>query len=116
MESYSDMVRRLKKPGDEILASLTPEKVDAIHMILGIAGEAGELVDAYKKWAIYRKDLDRENVIEEIGDMLFYLEGLMQNVGVTEKEVRIRNQAKLGVRYKEGYSDKAAQERADKAV
>ena len=116
METYSQMVAHLKKPGSDILASLTPEKVDAIHMILGITGEAGELVDAYKKWAVYGKDLDRENVLEEIGDLLFYIEGLMQNVGVTEKEVKLRNQAKLNTRYKEGYSDKAAQERADKAA
>jgi NTP pyrophosphatase (non-canonical NTP hydrolase) len=116
METYSDMVGRLKKDGAEILATLTAEQADAIHMVLGISGEAGELVDAVKKWAIYRKELDYANVIEELGDLMFYMEGLMQNVGVTRKEVEIRNQAKLGKRYEKGYSDKAAQERADKAV
>jgi NTP pyrophosphatase (non-canonical NTP hydrolase) len=120
-ETFVEMVGRLKKPGAEILESLTPEKCDMLHMASGVAGEAaGEILDNVKKHVFYNKPLDRENLIEELGDVLFYIEGLMQNVGVTRKEVEIRNQAKLSTgknaRYAQGYSDKAAQERADKAV
>jgi NTP pyrophosphatase (non-canonical NTP hydrolase) len=113
---HSEMVTALVKPGDAIIASLTPEKAHALHMAVGISGESGELLDAVKKHVIYNKPLDRENVIEELGDLEFYMEGLRQGFDITRKETLDANIAKLGVRYKGGYSDKAAQERADKVA
>ena len=65
--------------------------------------------------AIYGKPLDRENVIEELGDLEFYMEGLRQGLGITREETLQANVAKLGARYAAGkYSDKAAIARADK--
>lgn len=110
------MVAALAKPGADIVASLTPEKAHSLHMAVGISGEAGELIDAIKKAAIYNKPLDRENVVEELGDIEFYMEGLRQGLGITRDETITHNKKKLSVRYAGGkYSDKAAQERADKA-
>jgi NTP pyrophosphatase (non-canonical NTP hydrolase) len=112
---YNEMVKSLAKPGKEILNTLTAEDCHALHMAVGIVGEAGELIDAVKKAVIYRKPLDRANVIEELGDLEFYMEGLRQAYNITREETIDNNIAKLGERYKAGtYSDKAAQERADK--
>ena len=84
-------------------------------MAVGISGEAGELLDAIKKAAIYQKPVDRQNVIEELGDLEFYMEGLRQGLGITRKETIQGNIDKLSKRY-EGfkYSNEAAQNRADK--
>ena len=117
--NYEDMVRSLAKPGDAIVASLTPEKAHLMHMAIGIAGEAGELLDAIKKYVIYNKPLDLVNVVEELGDLEFYMEGLRQGVDVPRQDVIEANVYKLALgpnaRYKGGqYSDKAAQERQDK--
>jgi NTP pyrophosphatase (non-canonical NTP hydrolase) len=110
------MVRALAKPGKEILASLTPEKCHTLHMAVGVAGEAGELLDAVKKHVIYNKPLDIENVVEEVGDKLFYIVGLLDGLGLTIDQCLGANMAKLGIRYEAGsYSDTAAQTRADKA-
>ena len=49
----------------------------SLHMKLGSAGEAGELLDALKKNLIYGKELDTANVVEELGDSLFYAVGNM---------------------------------------
>jgi NTP pyrophosphatase (non-canonical NTP hydrolase) len=113
--NYEDMVAALVKPGEDILKSLSPEECHILHMVVGISGEAGELLDAIKKNVIYRKPLDRENVIEEVGDVLFYLTGLCQAVGVTVEECKAENIKKLSKRY-EGltYSNEAAITRADK--
>jgi NTP pyrophosphatase (non-canonical NTP hydrolase) len=108
------MVSFLKKPGADIIASLTPEKMDMLHMAVGISGEAGELLDAVKKAAVYNKPIDRENVIEELGDLEFYMEGLRQTLNITREETLGHNIKKLSVRYNGGYSDAAAQARADK--
>lgn len=112
---HSEMVKALAKPGDQIVATLTPEDAHSLHMAVGISGEAGELLDAVKKAAIYRKPIDRTNVVEELGDLEFYMEGLRQGLGITREEVLTANIAKLSKRYSGGtYTDKAAQERADK--
>jgi NTP pyrophosphatase (non-canonical NTP hydrolase) len=114
MLEYSEMVERLAKPGAEILNSLIPSECHMLHMVLGISGEAGELVDAIKKAVIYNKPLDRANVVEELGDIEFYLEGLRQGLGISRAEVLEANMSKLSRRYQDGYSDAAAQARADK--
>jgi NTP pyrophosphatase (non-canonical NTP hydrolase) len=113
---HNEMVASLVKSGDAIISSLTPEKAHVLHMAVGISGESGELLDAVKKHVIYNKEIDRENVIEELGDLEFYMEGLRQGFNITREETIVANIAKLGVRYAKGYSDKAAQERADKVV
>jgi NTP pyrophosphatase (non-canonical NTP hydrolase) len=112
---YSDMVAALAKKGEVIANELTAEDAHLLHMTVGVSGEAGELLDAVKKAVIYRKPLDRENVIEELGDLEFYMEGLRQGLGITQQETIDANIAKLSKRY-EGlqYSDKSAQLRADK--
>lgn len=112
--NYSDMIERLAKPGDEILKSLTIKQVALWHMATGVAGEAGELLDAVKKHVIYNKPLGYDHIVEELGDLEFYSEGVRQNLGITRTEVLNKNMQKLGKRYEKGYSDKAAQERADK--
>ena len=118
---FPDMVNALAKPGADIIATLTPEKAHMLHMAVGISGEAGELLDAVKKSVIYNKELDRENVVEELGDLEFYLQGLRAGLGITREETLEANIAKLltsdKARYKLGqYSDQAAQDRADKAA
>jgi NTP pyrophosphatase (non-canonical NTP hydrolase) len=115
MSDYAEMVAALVKPGADIVISLTAEKANQWHLATGVAGEAGELLDAVKKSAIYNKPLDLENVVEELGDLEFYMEGLRQSIGITRDEVLAFNQAKLSKRYSSGkYSDKQAQIRADK--
>ena len=113
--THPELVAALAKPGADIVATLTAEAAHSLHMAVGIAGEAGELLDAVKKAAIYHKPIDRSNVIEELGDLEFYMEGLRQGLGITRQKVLDHNIAKLSKRYSSGsYSDKHAQERADK--
>jgi NTP pyrophosphatase (non-canonical NTP hydrolase) len=115
MTEYGQMVKALAKAGDAILQTMDGNKAHCLHMVVGISGEAGELLDAIKKNAIYNKPIDMENVVEELGDIEFYLEGLRQGLGITREETIEANTAKLSIRYAGmKYSDQAAQERADK--
>ena len=86
-----------------------------MHAAVGVAGEAGELLDAIKKVWVYSKPLDRENVIEELGDVEFYAQALRSLLDITREETIAANVAKLQRRYPEGYTDAAAIARADKA-
>lgn len=112
---FSDMVAKLVKDGAQIKRELTPEQADMLHMAVGVSGEAGELLDAVKRYTIYQKDLDLENVIEELGDLEFFMERIRQLTGVTRDQTLIANIQKLGKRYHDGaYSNEQAQVRADK--
>ncbi len=113
--AHDTMVSRLAKAPHLIIETLTDDGVDMLHAAVGISGEAGELLDAVKKAVIYNKPLDRENVIEELGDLEFYMAQLRQRLGVTRTQTLAANMAKLSKRYADGYSDAAAQARADKS-
>ena len=80
---HADMVAVLAKPGDAIRAELNSHQAHLLHTAIGISGESGELLDAIKIHCIYQKLLDRANVIEELGDLEFYMEGLRQGLGIT---------------------------------
>lgn len=87
---HSELVAALKKPGAEILNQTTPQKADAQHMAIGIAGEVIELFDAILKG-------DKENVIEELGDIEFFLEGLRQNLGIGRLEPKTLSAPEVSV-------------------
>lgn len=110
------MVAALAKDGNTIAAEMTGEDAHLMHMAIGVSGESGELLDAIKRCVIYRKELDKTNVIEELGDIEFYMEGLRQGLNLTREECLEANKEKLGKRYAQfQYSDHSAQTRADKA-
>lgn len=89
---------------------------NVMHAAIGIAGESGELLDAAKKHWAYNKPLDMYNVVEELGDIEFYLEAFRQTLGLTREETIKGNILKLSARYHKGtYSDEQAIQRADKS-
>lgn len=104
---YDNFVRNLIKPDTEAMM--------ALHAGLGVCGEAGELADAIKKEYIYKKPRDLANVIEELGDLEWYMQAVRNHYGLTRENILQANADKLSVRYKQlKYSDEAAIERADK--
>jgi len=106
-QEFSANVRRLFVKPDG-------ETHKLVHASLGIGSEAGELQSAVKAFWIYNRELDEGNVIEEIGDLLFYIEALCQVCDLSIPDCMVANIAKLRKRYPQGYSDQAANERADK--
>lgn len=69
--NHSDMVRTLAKDGQKLIDQLTPNTAHALHMAVGISGEVAELLNAIV-------NDDRDNCLEELGDIEFYFEGLSQ--------------------------------------
>lgn len=112
---YSQFVKSRIKPADDIISSLTAGRANALHMAVGISGEAGELLDSIKKFVIYNKGINLMNVIEELGDLEFYMEGLRAEFGLSRQQIINHNKAKLSERYKEKFTDEEAQNRVDKS-
>ena len=115
MTKYTEFVRALAKPGQDIVSEITPLDAHRLHMAVGISGEAGELLDAVKKAVIYRKQLDIANVKEECGDLLFYITGILDSIGSNLDQVIAENMEKLSKRYQSlSYSNNQAINRLDK--
>lgn len=110
---YDDFVRMLfKKQSEELMA---------MHIGLGIAGEAGEISDVIKRQYNYQSlnmpDMQsfRQAMVEELGDLRFYIQAAMNHYSINEQEILDHNAKKLGKRYAQlRYSDEAAAVRADK--
>jgi len=91
-----------------------------LHAILGIVDEAGELTSIAKKKIYYNKPIDLINLLEEFGDLWWFMrlglvaiKELFMPVVMTEAEILdlvcTMNEAKLSsARYKNGYTDEAA--------
>lgn len=71
---------------------------------LGIAGEAGEVADYLKKVIHHEHPLDRAKVKKELGDVLWYIQGIAARCGWTLEEVAQDNIDKLNTRYPNGWT------------
>ena len=70
---------------------------------LGLCGEAGEVIDLLKKHLFQGHDLDKERMIGEVGDCLWYIAELATGLGVSLDEIARRNIEKLKGRYPDGF-------------
>lgn len=77
-----------------------------LNAVMGLNGEAGEVIDHVKKVCFQGHELDRAHLVEELGDVAWYLAVCAEALGVTLEEVLQRNIDKLKSRYPEGF-DKA---------
>lgn len=76
-----------------------------INGAMGLAGEAGEVIDHVKKWRYQGHELDKDELINEAGDVLWYVAQLCEGLGVSIEEVMVRNIDKLSARYPEGFEE-----------
>lgn len=113
-DRYSDFVWSRTKDGQSIVYGINNLNAEFLHAAIGVCTEAGELLDAIKKHVIYNKPLDRANVIEELGDIEFYLQMMRTALGIEHHEIIEANVSKLSKRYPQGYTDSDAIERKDK--
>lgn len=84
------------------------EHFRTLHAVLGISTEAGELLDMLKKTIFYGKEFDRTNLLEECGDLFWYVALLCDANDICLKSVLERNIAKLKARYPEKFTEQAA--------
>ncbi len=78
------------------------------HATMGMVTEAGEIMDDLKRAKYYNVPLDRGHVVEEAGDVMWYLAVLADELGVSFEEVWEKNIAKLQKRYPDKYSNDLA--------
>lgn len=81
---------------------------DLLHGAIGLATEAGEMLDAIKRAVFYGAELDRTNLVEELGDLEWYMAVIREALGVDQEEVQRINIDKLRARYPEKFTQEHA--------
>jgi len=86
---YQEFVKSMK---------VYPEKHAIVYPALGLVGEAGEISEKVKKWLRGDRELDKEGLLKELGDPLWYIASLADDLGFTLQEVVDANVQKLSSR------------------
>ncbi len=81
----------------------SPDNSSIIMVALGLTGESGEFADIVKKHLFQGHPLDTEHLVEELGDILWYISEGAKILGVSLSEVAQKNIEKLEKRYPEGF-------------
>jgi len=93
LNEYQEHAQRTSPPGHDRV----------LNGVMGLNGEAGECIDIVKKSTFQGHELDREKLIYELGDVLWYVAETATGLGVSMEEIAERNNAKLRARYPEGF-------------
>ena len=89
-------------------------KADVASLVMGcfgLAGEAGELIDLFKKWLFHEKALDEDHAKKELGDCLWYIAEIAYSFGWDLNEVMQMNIDKLKARYPGGFDTELSNHR-----
>jgi NTP pyrophosphatase (non-canonical NTP hydrolase) len=84
------------------------ETAKLLHYVLGLCTETGELQDALKKFVAYGKPIDKVNLKEELGDVLWYIARICGELNFSFEEIMEININKLKARYGEKFTEEAA--------
>lgn len=90
---------------------INPE--DLICGAMGLNGEAGEVVDLLKKIVFHGHKFNKEDMIKELGDVLWYVALICDSLGISMEEVMTKNIEKLMQRYPDGFTEEASINRKD---
>lgn len=93
--------------------SIRVKSGELICGVMGLNGEAGEVVDLLKKFVFHGHKFVKEDLVKELGDVLWYVALICDSLGITMEEVMEKNINKLKERYPEGFTEKASINRKD---
>lgn len=96
--------------------NVTDEDIMIAWNAIGLAGEAGEVMELIKKGIFHQHGLDRAKMHKELGDLRWYLSALCTKLDFDLSEVMDANIKKLMVRYPNGYNPADSMARIDTAI
>ena len=101
-----------QKAAERTSGDLTPfQKVR--NGCYGLNGEAGECIDILKKHEFQGHVFDRDKMIDELGDVLWYIAQTATGLDVTLDEVAQHNVDKLRKRYPDGFDSERSVRRSE---
>lgn len=107
----SQRVYNLLMKKDRDYLGRLPDPGELIEGALGLTGEAGEVADHIKKHIFQEHILDKYHLINELGDVMWYLVLLCHAIDIDAEEILKFNIDKLADRYPGGFSSEASKNR-----
>lgn len=89
------------------------KKDQILNGAIGLCGESGEVVDIIKKHFFQGHELDVDHLIEELGDVLYYITLLMILLDYNMADTEYNNMYKLNNRYPDGFSTELSNHRKE---
>ena len=84
-----------------------------VEKLLGLSEEVGETLGLIKKAEFHGRELDRDALKKELGDVLWYLSTIARFFNLTLSDVATANVEKLRKRYPQGFNVEASRNRKD---
>lgn len=75
--------------------AIYPDSAKIFYPCLGLAGEVGEVCEKVKKHIRDDRELDKQDLKKELGDVLWYLSALASDLGIELEDVAQTNYEKL---------------------
>ena len=79
-----------------------------INGVMGLCGEAGEAIDIVKKHLAQGHELHKDKLVEELGDVAWYLAELATVLEVDLDTILTNNIKKLAKRYPDGFKEEGS--------
>ena len=95
-KEYQDLAMRTSNRALE-------QRQHLMNGVMGLNGEAGEVIDIVKKFEFQGHDLNKEKLIDECSDVCWYLAEIAESIGTTVDQFFYHNIEKLRKRYPEGF-------------
>lgn len=93
---YQELAMRTKNPEINGYDSLR-------NAAYGLNGEAGEVIDLLKKYEFQGHKLSRIDIVDELGDVLWYVALACDALGLQMDYIMAHNVEKLKERYPDGF-------------
>ena len=77
--------------------------IEVCMLSMGLAGETGEIIDYLKKVGFQGKPFEKDKLINEMGDMMWYFAMLCDFFGIKFEDILVSNIEKLRKRYPNGF-------------
>lgn len=94
--AYENMA--LKTASD---ATLVAREDVPVAWLVGLTGEVGEVAELLKRKVYRKKEVADEDILSELGDVLWYLTALSDSLGFSLFDVMLYNIAKLNERHRD---------------
>ena len=81
-----------------------PKEERIKNAIFGLNGEVGEFTDLFKKYFYHKHDTDDVHIMLELGDIIYYVCALCNELEIDFSELCYQNMQKLSDRYPDGFN------------
>lgn len=96
-------INEFQQKSTRTLNRALPDSEQLLNMVIGLVGEAGEVLDLLKKHRYQGHDLNKKKLAEELGDVFYYLAGVATSVNIDLDKIAQGNIDKLMKRYPDGF-------------